>query len=119
MNSTINSLINYRNVFLIIGGIAKENGFKILSRYISNLKYVYIYGKSAKKINQELKNKINTKIYKNLKLSTIEAVNDAKKYKGKSTILFAPACSSYDQFKNFEERGKCFNKIIKKIMNAK
>ena len=79
----------------------------------------YIYGKSAKKIDREIKNKLNTQTFKTLKLSLIQAVSDAKKNRIKSTILFAPACSSYDQFKDFEDRGKHFTNIIKKIIKAK
>ena len=32
------------------------------------------------------------------------------------TILFSPASASFDSFKNFEERGKYFNKLIKKYI---
>ena len=31
----------------------------------------------------------------------------------KKTILFSPASASFDNFKNFEERGRYFNKLIK------
>mgnify|MGYP000129373550 CR=1 FL=1 len=31
----------------------------------------------------------------------------------KKTILFSPASASFDTFKNFEERGRYFNKLIK------
>ena len=34
------------------------------------------------------------------------------------TILFSPSAASFDSFKNFEERGKKFNILIKK-MNLK
>ena len=34
----------------------------------------------------------------------------------KKTILFSPAAASFDQFKNFEERGYYFNKIVRKII---
>ena len=34
-------------------------------------------------------------------------------------ILFSPAAASFDNFKNFEERGKYFNKIINKYIHAK
>ena len=37
-----------------------------------------------------------------------------KKIKKKKTILFSPAAASFDQFKNFEHRGKYFNLLIKK-----
>ena len=32
-------------------------------------------------------------------------------------LLFSPAAASFDQFKNFEDRGKYFNTRIKKILN--
>ena len=37
-------------------------------------------------------------------------------YNNKSCILFAPACTSFDQYKNFEERGKDFSDLIKKYI---
>ena len=36
----------------------------------------------------------------------------------KKTILFSPAAASFDQFENFEERGKYFNQLLKKYINA-
>jgi len=35
------------------------------------------------------------------------------KNKKHQTILFSPAAASFDNFKNFEERGKYFNNLIK------
>ena len=36
-----------------------------------------------------------------------------KKMNTKINIVLAPACSSFDQFANFEERGLYFNKLVK------
>ncbi len=38
------------------------------------------------------------------------AINNAKKG---DTILFSPACASFDQYLNFEERGKHFISLVK------
>ena len=64
-------------------------------------------------INQ-FKNKIKFKYSKNLKNAILTIKNDIKKDKKKKTILFSPAAASFDQFKNFEHRGRYFNKLIKK-----
>ena len=49
-----------------------------------------------------------------------EIFNDLKSEKlKKNIILFSPAGASFDSFKNFEDRGKYFNQLIKKFLNAK
>ena len=53
----------------------------------------------------------------NLKSVIKETFKDIKKNSNQSTILFAPACASYDQYKDFEERGMHFNELIKKSFN--
>ena len=36
----------------------------------------------------------------------------------KKTILFSPCAASFDSFKNFEDRGSYFNKLIKQYVNG-
>ena len=54
---------------------------------------------------------------KNLKETLKKIYNDKKNFKEKVTVLFSPASASYDKYKNFEERGNDFKKIVK--YNAK
>ena len=117
LNSTINSIVNYNNIYLILGGIAKEKKFEILLKYKNKINCVYTYGKSGSFIEKKLKNELAVKRSSNLKTVIKKTFEDIKKDSNKSTILFAPACASYDQFKNFEERGMHFNQLIKKNLN--
>ena len=57
---------------------------------------------------------IKTKLRFHEKIKFNLLIFSLKFIKIKSVILFAPACSSYDQFKNFEERGNYFKKLILK-----
>ena len=34
----------------------------------------------------------------------------------KKILLFSPSAASFDQFKNFEDRGRYFNKLIKQYL---
>ena len=47
---------------------------------------------------------------------TIEVKADKKKIH--KTILFSPSAASFDNFKNFEHRGKYFNQLIRKYLNV-
>ena len=117
LNSTINSVVNYNNIYLILGGIAKEKNFEILLKYKNKISCVYTYGKSGNFIEKKLKKELVVKKLANLKSVIKETFKDIKKNSNQSTILFAPACASYDQYKNFEERGIHFNKLIKNYIN--
>ena len=113
INSTINSIRNYENIYLIMGGIAKENNFEIISKYKNKIKCIYVYGSSALVIKKKLNNVIKIKQFKNLQLVIKQLFKDLKNNNSFSNILFAPACASFDQYKNFEERGEHFINLIK------
>ena len=104
---------------MILGGIAKEKKFKKLINLHQNVIQAFIYGESAKLISKQIKSKIHIKIFEELE-QVIQNIFKEIKYKNKKiTILFAPACTSFDQYKNFDERGKHFVKLIKKYSNKK
>jgi UDP-N-acetylmuramoylalanine--D-glutamate ligase len=67
-----------------------------------------------------VKNKIKIKHLKYLKDVLGEIFSDLRNNKTKKNIiLFSPAGASFDSFKNFEDRGKYFNQLVKKFVNAK
>ena len=95
-------------------GFPKGDKFILEKKYHKNIK-AYIIGSNNFYFINEFKNKINFKYSKNLKNAILTIKNDIKKDKKKKTILFSPAAASFDQFKNFEHRGRYFNSLIKKI----
>ncbi len=117
INSTLNSIKNYNQIYLILGGIAKEKNFDVFKKYKDKINCIYIFGKSGILIEKTLKNSLNTKRFKHLKDLINEMFRDIKNNNNFVNILFAPACSSYDQYDNFEERGKEFNNLIKKNLH--
>ena len=63
---------------------------------------------------KQIKGKVNFELSKTLKNAVISIFKDLKKMgKRKITILLSPAGASFDQFKNFEDRGNQFKKLVR------
>ena len=119
-SSSEDLLKTYNNIHWIVGGIPKKKDkLNLPNKYFRNIK-VYVFGKNYKKFLNDFKDKVKLKRFKNIK-SALDAVIVNIKKKGliKNTILFSPASASFDTFKNFEDRGLYFNKLIKKYKNEK
>mgnify|MGYP003953761993 CR=1 FL=1 len=110
--SALSTLEDKKNIYLILGGIAKEQGFNKFCKYRKDIKKIYIYGSSRFIINKEINLNNISKIFNNLEDLVNKLWKDLYLTKDKVTIIYAPACSSYDQFQNFEKRGDYFNQLI-------
>ncbi len=113
-SSSIEMLKGKNSIYWLIGGIPKKGDkFKLAKKYHKNIK-AFIFGKNYKKFTKDLKNKITYNKFKTLKKALNAVYFDIKKDKFENkTILFSPAGASFDSFKNFEDRGSYFNKLIK------
>ena len=68
-----------------------------------------------KNFKKQLDGKVNLKLCRTLKKAITSISKDEKKIKNKEiTILLSPSSASYDQFKNFEERGNYFKHLVMK-----
>ena len=106
----------YKNIHWIVGGkFKKGDKFKLEKKYYKNIN-IYIIGTNKKFFENQFKNKIKFKYFKNLKKAIYAIKRISKKDPNKKTILFSPAAASFDQFKNFEERGNYFNKVVKRLI---
>ena len=112
------SLSNYNKIYWIVGGLPKYKdkfNFKHLSKKIIK---AYIIGKTTSFFIKKLRKNIPYKISYDIKNALKNIYEDLKKRKDKNnTILLSPAAASYDQFKNFEERGNYFRTLVKKKFN--
>jgi len=118
-SSSVDILKIYPNIYWLIGGIYKKGDkFYLPKKYFQNIK-AFIYGKNKKFFNEVLKKKIKYKNFDSLKsaLKNIFVNIDKQKFTNQ-TILFSPCAASFDNFKNFEDRGLYFNKLIRKQLNG-
>lgn len=110
--SAVQSIKALDNIYWLAGGIPKEGGIEEIKPYFSKIKKAYFYGQAKEIFANTAKNIVDFVICDNLEqafdLAYKDAVGDNAEVKN---ILLAPSCSSYDQFKNFEERGELFMRL--------
>ena len=119
-SSSVSILKSLFNVYWIVGGLAKKNDKFLLSKDDCKTFKVYIFGRDKKQFFNQLKNRMNCQYFPNLIFLLKKVLLDIKKEKNNKhkNILFSPAAASFDSFKNFEDRGKYFNNLIKKLIDV-
>ncbi|HEY5055364.1 MAG TPA: UDP-N-acetylmuramoyl-L-alanine--D-glutamate ligase, partial [Acidobacteriaceae bacterium] len=100
-------------VHLILGGKDKDSDYTELADLIrARVKTVYTIGSAAEKIEQHLKG--TAKI---VSAGTLDAaLRTAAENAGVGdVVLLAPACASFDQFENYEHRGRVFKQLVRSL----
>ena len=93
-------------VILLAGGYDKKTGFDLLKQHQAQIKSLIAFGETK----QQFKTIFPDTILVN---DLNEATNIAYKLaKTNDVVLFSPGCASFDQYANFEERGRHFKKIV-------
>ncbi len=108
-------------IILIAGGRNKKgNSQNWLNNINAKTNAVILFGEGQSHlkeliINSEYKGYLSC--YKCLKQAILESIRITNKWET-GTILFSPACASFDQYRNFEERGEHFKKLIKEFITS-
>lgn len=114
VDSTITALKSFDNdVVLILGGLDRGHSFEPLLPYLKNVKHIVCYGETKERIKQfAIKNNIDVTVTDNLEDAVHAAYNMSL---DGDIILLSPACASWDQYKNFEDRGNEFKKVVRNL----
>tara|TARA_B100000287_G_scaffold118652_1_gene110585 strand:- start:2703 stop:4097 length:1395 start_codon:yes stop_codon:yes gene_type:complete len=117
LESTKNAISSFPNIYWILGGRKKRNGLKGIDNYLGNIIHAFCYGECREEFHNYLKKKsIKTLIFEDMKSAVKNAFKKSLKEKNKINILLSPACSSFDQFANFEDRGNKFKILVNNII---
>ncbi|MCC5831560.1 MAG: UDP-N-acetylmuramoyl-L-alanine--D-glutamate ligase [Chlamydiales bacterium] len=97
-------------VVLIAGGVDKGGEYaKWIPLFRGKVRKAFLMGEAAKRIECELSSEIVVEKVADLEEGVKKAALFAKKGE---TVLLSPGCSSYDQFKNYEDRGDRFKEMV-------
>ena len=99
-------------VHLIAGGSLKGGGFEGLREAVaSRCRACYLMGEAAQALSEDLADTVPLLPCGNLEEAVEEAAEAARPGE---VVLLSPACASYDQYRDFEERGEHFRTLVQK-----
>ena len=114
-DSSLQSLSSYNKIYWILGGLPKYRDQFNLKSVKKNIIKAYVIGKNISFFKKKIEKDVLYKVSKSIKNAISDIHKDIKLNKSLSkTILFSPAAASFDQFKNFEDRGEQFKKLVVK-----
>jgi UDP-N-acetylmuramoylalanine--D-glutamate ligase len=107
------ALLSYQDVFWIAGGRAKEGGIEPLRALFPRIAKAYLIGAASEEFARTLDGGAPFERCGTLDAALAAAARDASASAApEPVVLLAPACASYDQFANFEQRGDAFRALV-------
>lgn len=119
VDSVYTALVSMKKpAVLLIGGRDKKSDYRPLADLINqNISKICYFGEAADLIKSQLSpllKGVEEESYKSLK----ECVKDLAEKEKDITILLSPACTSFDEFKSYEDRGYKFKDYILEYTNG-
>jgi len=113
------ALASFDSIYWIAGGVAKEGGIEPLANFHSRIAKVYLIGESAPVFAKTLEHKVPFEICLTMDKAVEAAARDAAEDPApEPVVLLSPACASFDQYSDFEQRGDAFRDEVKKLLSA-
>jgi len=111
VDATITALEAFAGgIHIILGGKDKGSDYSVLNGLLrQRVRHVYTIGAAAEKIERQIAGA--SPLTRSGTLTA--AIRDAARHAAAGEIvLLAPACASFDQFNNYEERGRAFKQEV-------
>jgi UDP-N-acetylmuramoylalanine--D-glutamate ligase len=114
VGSVVKSLQSFSEpVILIAGGKDKNGDLNPLREWIQRrVKRLILIGEAKERMSRELGGLTDTAMAETLKEAVHLAYQSAKRGE---VVLLSPACSSFDMFKDYKERGRVFKEAVRRL----
>ncbi|HEY0224363.1 MAG TPA: UDP-N-acetylmuramoyl-L-alanine--D-glutamate ligase [Pseudolabrys sp.] len=115
-DSAAKALASFGDIFWIAGGKPKTGGIESLAEFFPRIRKAYLIGEAAAEFAKTLDGKVAYEMCGVLSAAVEAAARDAAASGLKEpVVLLSPACASFDQYPNFEVRGKAFTDLVRAI----
>ncbi len=110
------ALAAFDSIYWIAGGQAKNGGIDDLKPLFGHVRHAFLIGESgprfARTLGPALPHTVTRDLESALALAHAKAAAESR---GDAVVLLSPACASFDQWRDFEERGDAFRDLVRRL----
>jgi UDP-N-acetylmuramoylalanine--D-glutamate ligase len=113
------ALASFDQIYWIAGGRPKAGGLDAVLPWLDRVRHAYLIGEAAEGFAQALAGRAPSTHSGDLADAVRQAAAAAWADRaGSPVVLLAPACASFDQFRDFEHRGETFKRLVGELQRA-
>ncbi len=110
------ALAGYDTIYWIAGGRAKDTDLGPVAPFLRHVRHAYLIGEAAAAFAQSLAGAVTFTLCETLDRAVAMAARQAADDRiNGAVVLLSPACASYDQFRDFEQRGAQFRALVESL----
>jgi UDP-N-acetylmuramoylalanine--D-glutamate ligase len=110
------ALASFDRIYWIAGGRPKDGGLEALLPWLDRVRHAFLIGEAAAGFGRALAGRVQCTQSGDLATAVRQAASAAwvDRTAG-AVVLLAPACASFDQFRDFEQRGETFKTLVHEL----
>jgi UDP-N-acetylmuramoylalanine--D-glutamate ligase len=110
------ALACYDDIYWIAGGVPKDGGITSLAPFFPRIRSAFLIGQAGEAFAATLEGRAPYRLCGDLAHAVAAARETAlAERRARPVVLLSPACASFDQFANFEERGEVFRGLVQSL----
>lgn len=120
VDAAARALGSYDNIYWIAGGKPKTADLSGLAPFFGHIRQAFLIGEASKAFAKSLEGRLQVVECHDLARAVDAAAKAAlASGLGHGVVLLSPACASFDQFRDFEERGEIFTRLARDFISAR
>ena len=123
IHASVYALGLFANVFWICGGVAKGQDYGLLADSLASVRCAFVLGTEYASLHKVLSQQdaCAVIICEDMRSAVHQAAQRARRFVDQTgltaTVLLSPAAASFDQFRNYQERGDAFTTAVQEVLS--
>ena len=114
-DSAAQALATFERIYWLAGGVFKEESLGAVTQFLPHVREAFLFGESTPKFASWLKGQVLVSECDTMNEALARAHDTAQKSRDGGVVLLSPACASFDQFRDYEDRGGQFRVLVQSL----